>query len=94
MSKYLALRLTIDLESELAEAEHLNFAIFIAPQPPQYILLNPNQTLQQVSEKFWKVNSLNRYSLVRQVNLTIKLLLFFSFQVNKPMEMFYSSKRS
>lgn len=50
------MRLAIDLESELPEADRLNFSIYIAPQPPQYILLNGSQTLQQISEKFWKVS--------------------------------------
>lgn len=57
LSKYLAMRLTIDLESELPEAERLfNFCIYIAPQPPQYIVLSGSQTLQQINEKFWKVD--------------------------------------
>lgn len=51
------MRLALDLESELPEAERLNFSIYISPQPPQYILLNGNQTLQQISEKFWKVRN-------------------------------------
>uniref|UniRef100_A0A1A9VJ31 RING-type E3 ubiquitin transferase n=1 Tax=Glossina austeni TaxID=7395 RepID=A0A1A9VJ31_GLOAU len=69
LSKYLALRLTLDLGSELPEAYRmLNFCIYIAPQPQQLVILNGNQTLHQVNEKFWKVN--------------------------KPMEMYYSWKKS
>ncbi|KAI8130267.1 E3 ubiquitin-protein ligase RING1 [Lucilia cuprina] len=69
LSKYLALRLTLDLGSELPEAYRmLNFCIYVAPQPSQLVILNGNQTLHQVNEKFWKVN--------------------------KPMEMFYSWKKS
>ncbi|KAM7364071.1 E3 ubiquitin-protein ligase Sce [Cochliomyia hominivorax] len=69
LSKYLALRLTLDLGAELPEAYRmLNFCIYVAPQPSQLVILNGNQTLHQVNEKFWKVN--------------------------KPMEMFYSWKKS
>lgn len=59
LSKYLAMRLTLDLDAELPAAtatERLqNFCIYIAPQPAQFLILNGNQTLQQVNEKFWKV---------------------------------------
>ncbi|XP_073815881.1 E3 ubiquitin-protein ligase Sce [Musca autumnalis] len=69
LSKYLALRMTLDLGSELPEQYRmLNLCIYIAPQPSQLVILNGNQTLHQVNEKFWKVN--------------------------KPMEMFYSWKKS
>ncbi|XP_017470830.1 PREDICTED: E3 ubiquitin-protein ligase RING1 isoform X2 [Rhagoletis zephyria] len=69
LSKYLAMRLTLDLGSELPEAYRmLNFCIYIAPQPQQLVVLNGNQTLHQVNDKFWKVN--------------------------KPMEMYYSWKKS
>lgn len=57
LSKYLAMRLTLDLDSELPATERLqNFSIYIAPQPSQFMILNGNQTLQQVNEKHWKVN--------------------------------------
>lgn len=57
LSKYLAMRLTLDLDTELSATERLNnFCIYIAPQPSQFLILNGNQTLQQVNEKFWKVN--------------------------------------
>ncbi|XP_067628645.1 E3 ubiquitin-protein ligase RING1 isoform X2 [Eurosta solidaginis] len=69
LSKYLAMRLTLDLGAELPEAYRmLNFCIYIAPQPQQLVILNGNQTLHQVNDKFWKVN--------------------------KPMEMYYSWKKS
>lgn len=69
LSKYLAMRLTLDLETELPEAYRLvNFCIYIAPQPLQLVVLSGNQTLSQVNEKFWKVN--------------------------KPLEMYYSWKKS
>ncbi|XP_017470829.1 PREDICTED: E3 ubiquitin-protein ligase RING1 isoform X1 [Rhagoletis zephyria] len=72
LSKYLAMRLTLDLGSELPEAYRmLNFCIYIAPQPQQLVVLNGNQTLHQVNDKFWKVS-----------------------KVNKPMEMYYSWKKS
>ncbi|CAD6993580.1 E3 ubiquitin-protein ligase RING1 isoform X2 [Ceratitis capitata] len=69
LSQYLAMRLTLDLGSDLPEAYRmLNFCIYIAPQPQQLVILNGNQTLHQVNDKFWKVN--------------------------KPMEMYYSWKKS
>ncbi|XP_055633518.1 E3 ubiquitin-protein ligase RING1-like [Toxorhynchites rutilus septentrionalis] len=69
LSKYLAMRLTLDLDTELPEAyKVVNFCIYIAPQPSQLVVLSGNQTLSQVNEKFWKVN--------------------------KPLEMFYSWKKS
>ncbi|XP_018791229.1 PREDICTED: E3 ubiquitin-protein ligase RING1 isoform X1 [Bactrocera latifrons] len=72
LSQYLAMRLTLDLGAELPEAYRmLNFCIYIAPQPQQLVILNGNQTLHQVNDKFWKVS-----------------------KVNKPMEMYYSWKKS
>jgi len=69
LSKYLAMRLTLDLDSELPETYRLlNFCIYIAPTPGQLVVLSGNQTLRQVNDKFWKVN--------------------------KPLEMFYSWKKS
>ncbi|GLH03682.1 hypothetical protein R5R35_009417 [Gryllus longicercus] len=69
LSKYLAMRLTLDLDHELPETLRLlNFCIYIAPTPGQLVVLNGNQTLRQVNEKFWKVN--------------------------KPLEMYYSWKKS
>lgn len=57
LSKYLAMRLTLDLETELPEQYRLvNFCIYIAPQPSQLVVLSGNQSLQQVNEKFWKVS--------------------------------------
>lgn len=56
LSKYLAMRLTLDLETALPEADRLvNFCIYIAPHPSQILMLNGNQTLHQVNDKFWKV---------------------------------------
>ncbi|KAH8332908.1 hypothetical protein KR074_008749 [Drosophila pseudoananassae] len=69
LSKYLAMRLTLDLGPDLPEAcRLLNFCIYVAPQPQQLVILNGNQTLHQVNDKFWKVN--------------------------KPMEMYYSWKKT
>lgn len=59
LSKYLAIRLTLDLGADLPEAcRLLNFCIYVAPQPQQLVILNGNQTLHQVNDKFWKVNSI------------------------------------
>lgn len=71
LSKYLAMRLTLDLDAELPEAYRLlNFCIYVAPQPGQFVPLNGAQTLRQINDKFWKVN------------------------VNKPLEMYYSFKKT
>jgi len=55
LSKYLAMRLTLDLESEIPDSL-TNFCIYISPAPNQYIVLSGLQTLDDVNEKFWKVN--------------------------------------
>ncbi|XP_046990800.1 E3 ubiquitin-protein ligase RING1 [Schistocerca americana] len=69
LGKYLAMRLTLDLEAEVPEPLRLlNFCIYIASAPGQLIVLSGTQTLRQVNDKFWKIN--------------------------KPLEMFYSWKRS
>jgi len=55
LSKYLAMRLTLDLGSELPERA-LNFLIYVAPTADQFVPLSGNQTLRNVHDKFWKVN--------------------------------------
>lgn len=55
LGKYLAMRLTLDLGTELPEGGLVNFCIYISPSPPQLLVLNGNQTLQQVNEKIWRV---------------------------------------
>lgn len=79
LSKYLAMRLTLDLDSELPATERLqNFCIYIAPQPGQFLILNGNQTLQQVNEKFWKVNRLTHESFFWFCDVLFLLLLFIT----------------
>lgn len=71
LSKYLAMRFALDKQEELgteAPTEISPFAIYIAVTPGQFSLLDGNVTLDQVNEKFWKVN--------------------------KPLEMFYSFKKT
>ncbi|KAK9883082.1 hypothetical protein WA026_001284 [Henosepilachna vigintioctopunctata] len=70
LHKYLAMRLTLDLESQLSTSQHnsVNFCIYISPSTGQYVQLNGNQTLGQVNDKYWKVN--------------------------KPLEMYYSWKKT
>ncbi|XP_019884026.1 E3 ubiquitin-protein ligase RING1 isoform X1 [Camponotus floridanus] len=69
LSKYLAMRLTLDLDTELSESDRLlNFCIYIAPSSGQLVVLNGSQTLRQVNDKFWRVN--------------------------RPLEMFYSWKKT
>lgn len=69
LHKYLAMRLTLDLDSQLPTTHSLlNFCIYISPTTGQYVQLNGNQTLGQVNDKYWKVN--------------------------KPLEMYYSWKKT
>lgn len=69
LHKYLAMRLTLDLDSQLSQTHNLlNFCIYISPSAGQYVQLNGNQTLSQVNDKYWKVN--------------------------KPLEMYYSWKKT
>ncbi|XP_011311061.1 E3 ubiquitin-protein ligase RING1 [Fopius arisanus] len=57
LSKYLAMRLTLDPDTDLSESDRLlNFCIYIAPSPGQYVVLSGSQTLRQVNDKFWRVN--------------------------------------
>jgi len=55
LSKYLAMRLTVDLGSELSE-QALNFFIYVASTADQLVPLSGNQTLRNVHDKYWKVN--------------------------------------
>ncbi|XP_066262651.1 E3 ubiquitin-protein ligase RING1 [Euwallacea similis] len=69
LHKYLAMRLTLDLDSQLSASHSLlNFCIYISPSTGQYVQLNGNQTLGQVNDKYWKEN--------------------------KPLEMYYSWKKT
>lgn len=57
LSKYLAMRLSLDAQTSAdTTLPTLVYTIFITPMPNQFIVLNGNQTLQQVNEKFWKVS--------------------------------------
>ncbi|XP_035212781.1 E3 ubiquitin-protein ligase RING2-like [Stegodyphus dumicola] len=59
LSKYLAMRFALDKQDELgseAPSEISPFSIYIAVTPGQFSLLDGNVTLDQVNEKFWKVN--------------------------------------
>ncbi|KAK9687640.1 RAWUL domain RING finger- and WD40-associated ubiquitin-like [Popillia japonica] len=52
LHKYLAMRLTLDVDSQLSLTHHLlNFCIFISPSSGQYVQLNGNQTLGQGTVK-------------------------------------------
>lgn len=52
------MRLTLDLDAELPEAYRLlNFCIYVAPAPGQFVPLAGSQTLRQINDKFWKVNT-------------------------------------
>lgn len=56
LSKYLAMRLSLDAQMADTTLPTLVYTIYIAPMPNQYVVLNGNQTLQQVNERFWKVS--------------------------------------
>lgn len=49
------MRLNVDLSSELPE-QTLNFLIYVAHTTDQFIPVKGNQTLQNILDKFWKVN--------------------------------------
>lgn len=62
LSKYLAMRFALDsigddpgMEAPSA-SDIAQFAIHIAISPGQFSILNGNMTLDQVNEKYWKVN--------------------------------------
>lgn len=60
LSKYLAMRLTLanrtgELETELPSSLN-NFTIYIAPTPDQYIGVGGGLTLEQINDKYWRVN--------------------------------------
>ncbi|XP_064479010.1 E3 ubiquitin-protein ligase RING2-like [Ornithodoros turicata] len=58
LSKYLAMRLALDKLEQDASAPRsvAPFAIYIAVTPGQFTALPGNMTLDQVNEKYWKVN--------------------------------------
>lgn len=72
LSKYLAMRLTLDLDAELPEAYRLlNFCIYVAPSPGQFVPLAGSQTLRQINDRFWKVSTstaINSFSFIFQIN--------------------------
>lgn len=75
------MRLTLDLETEIPEAERLiNFCIYIAPQPTQYLVLNGAQTLQQVNEKFWRVRVTTKKNNLFSVSITVFFHISFNYR--------------
>ncbi|XP_070500984.1 E3 ubiquitin-protein ligase RING1 [Chironomus tepperi] len=56
LSKYLAMRLSLDAQLPEPTFKALTFTIYITPSSTQPVSLNGNQTLHQVNEKFWKTN--------------------------------------
>lgn len=55
LSKYLAMRLTLDAQLTESVLKNLVFTIYVANNSLQLVALSGSQTLQQVNEKFWKV---------------------------------------
>lgn len=50
------MRLSLDLEKQAPDVPRvLNFCIFVAAQPDQFVILSGSQNLAQVHEKYWKV---------------------------------------
>lgn len=56
LNKYLAMRLTLDAQLTEPVLKNLIFTIYVANNSSQLVALSGSQTLQQVNEKFWKVN--------------------------------------
>lgn len=92
LSKYLAMRLSLDAQLTEPTFKTLTFSIYIAPMPSQLVVLSGNQTLQQVNEKFWKVSKQYNASICKFHTPELFNDMFLSSQVNKPLEMFYSCK--
>ncbi|XP_022170437.1 E3 ubiquitin-protein ligase RING2-like [Myzus persicae] len=55
LSKYLAMRLAVDLGAELPERP-LDFLMYVVPTADQFLQVKGNQTLRNIQDKFWKVN--------------------------------------
>lgn len=89
LSKYLAMRLSLDAQLTEPTFKTLTFSIYIAPMPLQLVVLSGNQTLQQVNEKFWKVRNV---STMPPLPGNLNQIFRSPSQVNKPLEMFYSCK--
>ncbi|XP_005106874.1 E3 ubiquitin-protein ligase RING2 [Aplysia californica] len=59
LSKYLAIRLSIDTSSDCDEEEVSSgsrFDIFVASPPGHFVLLSGTTNLEHVKDKYWKVN--------------------------------------
>ncbi|KAF0305576.1 E3 ubiquitin-protein ligase RING2 [Amphibalanus amphitrite] len=54
LTKYLVMRLPLDLESPLA-GTLTNFTIAVSPTPGHFVTLPGDLSLEQVSEKYWRV---------------------------------------
>lgn len=74
LSKYLAMRLSLDAQLAEPTFKTLTFSIYIAPMPSQLVVLSGNQTLQQVNEKFWKVRNVSRIRLFLGILIDVLLI--------------------
>lgn len=54
LNKYLTMRLSLDYGPDISECG-LRFLIYVAPSENQFILLDDDQSLRNVQDKFWKV---------------------------------------
>ncbi|GFO00944.1 E3 ubiquitin-protein ligase ring2-like [Plakobranchus ocellatus] len=60
LAKYLAIRLSMDTASDGDDDDMTSssklFDIFVGSQPGHYVLLNGPTTLEQIKERYWKIN--------------------------------------
>ena len=54
LTKYLVMRLPLDLESPLAGSSLTNLAIAVSPTPGHFVTLSGDLSLEQVSERYWR----------------------------------------
>lgn len=76
LSKYLAMRLSLDAQLAEPTFKTLTFSIYIAPMPSQLVVLSGNQTLQQVNEKFWKMRNVSRELFIGSRGILMDLFFF------------------
>lgn len=48
------MRLTLDYGPDISECD-LNYLIYVSPSKNQFILLDDDQSLRDIQDKFWKV---------------------------------------
>uniref|UniRef100_A0A336M8A3 RING-type E3 ubiquitin transferase n=1 Tax=Culicoides sonorensis TaxID=179676 RepID=A0A336M8A3_CULSO len=89
LSKYLAMRLTIDLEKQAPEHRLLNFCIYILPQNEQTAVPAPTGT----NGASTSASSGDQF-VVLPGSYSLAQISEQYWKVNKPMELFYTWKKS